>query len=679
MSLCFPSYRLATNHLQPTHTSRTGPRRRPSASKGTWSADTNQQSYIPFEPPKPTFTITDLVTLSLQTLPTFKLAFRALRAAGLLAGLGLTALAVHQQNQRSQAQRQGRQTVMSSSRHLDLSGDREVVYCHNCENEWYKEEDDLQCPRCHSEICEIVSSIRLPHHRYFLTFSLQIEPDNDPRPQFETPPPPPFHSRPFGSHDHDFPDPDEDNIDDFMSNLRRPRDSPSQGPGSPGQRPVDPGSQDEIFMRFQETLNMLMGGMGGGPLGPPGRSDRETIFGRSRAGGRTQTRIVRLPGGTTTFSITTGNIPIQSPGDRDEDHDDDFDMYGTPHSFPTRLSGIPEVTYFVLCRSDADPHPRIFGNVMGGGNVRAPNGGDPTFNGPLQNIFSLLFAGGPNAVHGDAVYSQEALDRIITQLMEANPSSNAAPPASEAAIEKLQKKKLDREMMGDGKAECTICIDDMKLGDEVTVLPCNHWFHEECVVLWLKEHNTCPICRAPIEKRDANENRGPNDGNGEAGDSPGNHQRRASEGGQMPPSSGWLGGSPSGWASGSSRTGGFGGSSRSRALQTPEDRERRLNAIRTLAGASSYGQPSSEPPRWNTFRRDSWSPTSPPPGASSARERSPTRPRPGRSNSSSWNSQRSSNNSGGNGTSTNPLSWIRDRFSGSSGNNQNNTSGRRRS
>lgn len=522
--------------------------------------------------------------------------------------------------------------------------------------------------------CELTSS---PPSFLFSDNVLQVEPDNDPRPRREAPPPPPFHSRPFGSHDHDFPDPDEENIDNFMPNLRRPRDSPSQGPGTPGQRPIDPGSQDEIFMRFQETLNSLMGGMGGGAFGPQGRSDRETTYGRDTAGGRTQTRIVHIPGGTTTFSITTGNIPMRSPGDRDAEHDDDFDMYGPPHPFPSRLSGIPEARYFVVRRSDADTRPRIFGNVMGGGNVRAPNGGDPTFNGPLQNIFSLLFAGGPNAVHGDAVYSQEALDRIITQLMETNPSSNAAPPASEAAIEKLQKKKLDREMMGDGKAECTICIDDMKLGDEVTVLPCNHWFHGECVVLWLKEHNTCPICRAPIEKRDANESRGPNGGDGEAGGSSGNHQRRASEGGQMPPSSGWLGGSSSGWATRPSRTGGFGGSSRSRGPHTPEDRERRLNAIRNLAGASSYGQPSSEQPRWSTFRRDSWSPTSPPPGASSARERSPPQPR--RTNSSSWNSQRSSNNSGGNGTASNPFSWFRDRFSGSSGSNQNNTSSRRRS
>lgn len=122
----------------------------------------------------------------------------------------------------------------------------------------------------------------------------------------------------------------------------------------------------------------------------------------------------------------------------------------------------------------------------------------PPINILLQQLLSQFMH--PDGVHGDAVYSQEGLDRIITRLMEQNPQSNAPPPASEETIAKLPRKRLDEQMLGpELKGECTICIDEMNLGDEAIVLPCKHWFHEECVVLWLKEHNTCPICRAPID------------------------------------------------------------------------------------------------------------------------------------------------------------------------------------
>lgn len=235
-------------------------------------------------------------------------------------------------------------------------------------------------------------------------------------------------------------------------------------------------------------------------------------------------------------------------------------------------------------------------------------------------------------------------------------------------------------MMGDsGKAECTICIDDIKIGDEVTVLPCKHWFHGECVVLWLKEHNTCPICRTSIEKRQGNSGNG--DGAG-GSDNTRPASGRGPTGGSRFDS--WFGGnsgSSNPWTTGpDSPAGGSGGSYQTRGPRSPEERQARLNAIRNLAGPSNYGQMAPDSPR---YRRDSWSPTSPPPGASSARERSPTRPCPERTNSSSWSSHRSgrsSHNTGGSGGgSSNPINWLRGRFSSSGGSNNANSSGRRQS
>ena len=32
----------------------------------------------------------------------------------------------------------------------------ELVFCHNCDHRWYKEEHGLVCPRCNSEFTELV-------------------------------------------------------------------------------------------------------------------------------------------------------------------------------------------------------------------------------------------------------------------------------------------------------------------------------------------------------------------------------------------------------------------------------------------------------------------------------------------------------------------------------------------
>ena len=114
------------------------------------------------------------------------------------------------------------------------------------------------------------------------------------------------------------------------------------------------------------------------------------------------------------------------------------------------------------------------------------------------DLLNQLFNPG-NAQHGDMVFTQDAFDRVMTQLMDQNNAGNAPPPASEDAIRSLSKKKVDEEMLGnEGSAECSICMDNVELGNEVTILPCKHWFHGDCVTAWLKEHDTCPHCRKPI-------------------------------------------------------------------------------------------------------------------------------------------------------------------------------------
>ncbi|KAL5603819.1 hypothetical protein FOVSG1_006569 [Fusarium oxysporum f. sp. vasinfectum] len=287
--------------------------------------------------------------------------------------------------QRSQAQ----QTHI----HLDATAGREVVYCHACANEWYRDQNGLICPECHGEVAEIVYFSLLPLCVQAANHDNQIDPDNDPR-DFDhhtsasTPP----ERHPYNS------DLEEADIDEHTHNGFTFRWSVQGGPDHPHHH-HDPAVGPTLVEREQPA---------------------EQTFG-----------------------------------------------------------------------------PRIHWTTFTFG----PFGGGTT---------SVTIVSGP--IH--AVYSQEDLGRIITSLMEANPQSNAAPPATEEALRNLERQPVDGQMLGsEGKAECTICINVMKEGDMATFLPCNHWFHEECVTLWLKEHNTCPICRTPIEQTDRGDNNNSGSGN----------------------------------------------------------------------------------------------------------------------------------------------------------------------
>ena len=42
---------------------------------------------------------------------------------------------------------------------------------------------------------------------------------------------------------------------------------------------------------------------------------------------------------------------------------------------------------------------------------------------------------------------------------------------------------------------CCICWNDYKRKEELFQLNCNHIFHKNCIVPWIKEQYTCPLCR----------------------------------------------------------------------------------------------------------------------------------------------------------------------------------------
>ncbi|XP_030631655.1 E3 ubiquitin-protein ligase RNF126 isoform X2 [Chanos chanos] len=96
----------------------------------------------------------------------------------------------------------------------------------------------------------------------------------------------------------------------------------------------------------------------------------------------------------------------------------------------------------------------------------------------------------------DYAWGANGLDAIITQLL--NQFENTGPPpADREKIKSLPTVQITEEHVGAG-LECPVCKEDYSEGESVRQLPCNHLFHNDCIVPWLEQHDTCPVCRKSL-------------------------------------------------------------------------------------------------------------------------------------------------------------------------------------
>uniref|UniRef100_UPI00358E65B2 E3 ubiquitin-protein ligase RNF115 isoform X2 n=1 Tax=Myxine glutinosa TaxID=7769 RepID=UPI00358E65B2 len=96
----------------------------------------------------------------------------------------------------------------------------------------------------------------------------------------------------------------------------------------------------------------------------------------------------------------------------------------------------------------------------------------------------------------DYVWGAGGLDAIISQLI-GQLDNTGPPPASHDAISALPTIKIDQQQV-DNMLECTVCKEEYKLSEHATHLPCLHYFHVQCIVPWLKMHDSCPVCRKSL-------------------------------------------------------------------------------------------------------------------------------------------------------------------------------------
>ncbi|XP_042054779.1 probable E3 ubiquitin-protein ligase RHC1A isoform X1 [Salvia splendens] len=71
------------------------------------------------------------------------------------------------------------------------------------------------------------------------------------------------------------------------------------------------------------------------------------------------------------------------------------------------------------------------------------------------------------------------------------------PPASRSSIDALPTIKiLKKHVRAD--STCAVCREDFQLGSPVRKLPCKHLYHSDCIVPWLEQRASCPVCRQEL-------------------------------------------------------------------------------------------------------------------------------------------------------------------------------------
>ncbi|KAH8723648.1 hypothetical protein GQ44DRAFT_620018, partial [Phaeosphaeriaceae sp. PMI808] len=374
---------------------------------------------------------------------------------------------------------------------------RDMMFCHECADEWYRDEHGLTCPECGSDFTEIIEENNDPRDN--VMYPDEDDDDNQSMPNLEDALPPHRPQNPWAD------DPDEGDISDLHFTQT--------APGSFNVRAT-------ITRSVSPTEFRAAGGMGPASIG----GLMSMLSGIARAGAQQQLQQGQDPdqsqaaGQETRSEGTEGQTRarfIYHGGARLHPRD-----ANNPEPRIEPVDDIANVVTGIMAALGAPPgsihtqrsHDGDFEARFGGEHHHvhdhdrdpdhAQDGHAQHTDNPFLQLFSTLGMLGPGGQMGDFVYSQEGLDRIVSQLMEQTANSNAPGPASQADIDSLERKKVDEEMLGaEHKAECSICMDEVNIGEEVTLLPCKHWFHHSCVSVWLSEHDTCPHCRKGITRQ----------------------------------------------------------------------------------------------------------------------------------------------------------------------------------
>ncbi|XP_010257498.1 PREDICTED: E3 ubiquitin-protein ligase RING1-like [Nelumbo nucifera] len=114
------------------------------------------------------------------------------------------------------------------------------------------------------------------------------------------------------------------------------------------------------------------------------------------------------------------------------------------------------------------------------------------------SIPAAAFRVAPSSDH--YLLDSQYLDRLIQHLAHSDDDTDSyrspgSTPASKSSVESIPTIKITSSFLSSDTILCAVCKDEFVVDVEAKQLPCKHIYHSNCILPWLSQHNSCPVCR----------------------------------------------------------------------------------------------------------------------------------------------------------------------------------------
>ncbi|KAL5709541.1 RING-type E3 ubiquitin transferase [Ranunculus cassubicifolius] len=109
-----------------------------------------------------------------------------------------------------------------------------------------------------------------------------------------------------------------------------------------------------------------------------------------------------------------------------------------------------------------------------------------------------------NSSHATSMSEEEINALPVHKYKVSGPQSKSLSPqhvsSSSASMDEQKNQESAKEEDGNKKSSedeltCSVCLEQVSVGEVLRSLPCLHQFHANCIDPWLRQQGTCPVCK----------------------------------------------------------------------------------------------------------------------------------------------------------------------------------------